>query len=203
MDNTQIEAIRHQYPKIVSKDQVYRICHISKKTALYLLESGLIPCEKTDKKTRRFRVKLNDVIAYLIDREKNPQAYKPPENYYKKPKCEEKRYIRISLTPEQKPEARIFFEHKLEKYNDVMTTADVSRFLGYSLTTITDWYEKKEIRCFLIKNKLAFPKEYLLDFILSERCNGIKKKSIKHIALLKVFLSAYKQTIGISPPFPV
>ena len=59
----------------------------------------------------------------------------------------------------------IFFEHKLEKYNDVMTTADVSRFLGYSLTTITDWYEKKEIRCFQIKNKLAFPTMVSADFL--------------------------------------
>lgn len=28
MTNSEIEAIRREYPKIVSKDQLYRICHI-------------------------------------------------------------------------------------------------------------------------------------------------------------------------------
>ena len=32
-------------PEIITKDQLYKICHISKSTALYLLKSGKIPCE--------------------------------------------------------------------------------------------------------------------------------------------------------------
>ena len=32
-------------PDVITKDQLYRICHISKSTALYLLQSGKIPCE--------------------------------------------------------------------------------------------------------------------------------------------------------------
>ncbi len=30
-------------PDVITKDQLYRICHISKSTALYLLQSGKIP----------------------------------------------------------------------------------------------------------------------------------------------------------------
>ena len=76
MDNLEIEAIRRTYPRIVSKDQVYRICHISKATALYLLQSGLIPCVDSGKKTRRYHVELEDVIAYLQNREIDPFSYK-------------------------------------------------------------------------------------------------------------------------------
>lgn len=36
-------------PDIITKDQLYQICHISKSTALYLLRSGKIPCEYTGK----------------------------------------------------------------------------------------------------------------------------------------------------------
>ncbi|MGM9647895.1 MAG: hypothetical protein ACI3YH_07180, partial [Eubacteriales bacterium] len=39
-------------PDVMNKDQFYRICHISKSTALHLLKSGKVPCEWTGKKTR-------------------------------------------------------------------------------------------------------------------------------------------------------
>ena len=34
------KEIKKQYPKTMSKDQLYRVAHISKATALYLLQSG-------------------------------------------------------------------------------------------------------------------------------------------------------------------
>lgn len=50
-------------PDVITKDQLYRICHISKSTALYLLQSGKIPCEYTGRKTRCYKIKKADVIA--------------------------------------------------------------------------------------------------------------------------------------------
>ena len=43
MDETAINW--DSIPDIITKDQLYQICHISKSTALYLLRSGKIPCE--------------------------------------------------------------------------------------------------------------------------------------------------------------
>lgn len=40
MEQITIEYLRTTYPEEITKDQFYRICHISKKTASYLLESG-------------------------------------------------------------------------------------------------------------------------------------------------------------------
>lgn len=39
-------------PDVMNKDQFYRLCHISKSTALHLLKGGKVPCEWTGKKTR-------------------------------------------------------------------------------------------------------------------------------------------------------
>ena len=52
------KEIKKQYPKTMSKDQLYRVAHISKATALYLLQSGAIPCKDTGKKTRRYTIKV-------------------------------------------------------------------------------------------------------------------------------------------------
>ncbi len=78
------DEIRKQYPETISKDQFYRIAHISKATALYLLQSGLVPCRDSGKKTRRYTIRMDDVIVYMIDREKNPGVYQAPVNWYKK-----------------------------------------------------------------------------------------------------------------------
>lgn len=69
---TQYQDILEQYPIYMTKDQMYRICHISKKTCLFLLESGLVPCLDSGKKTRRFKIKTTDVIHYLEDRDIHP-----------------------------------------------------------------------------------------------------------------------------------
>ena len=69
--------LREQYPAVISKDQLYRICHISKRKALWLLEHGVIPCEDSGKQTRRFRIQLEDVIDFLERRDASPAADLP------------------------------------------------------------------------------------------------------------------------------
>lgn len=70
-------------PDIITKDQLYQICHISKSTALYLLRSGKIPCEYTRKKTRCYKIKKADVITYLEKRKVFPESYSAPAGWYK------------------------------------------------------------------------------------------------------------------------
>lgn len=38
------QQILDEYPEYITKEQLYQICHISKKSAQNLLESGEIPC---------------------------------------------------------------------------------------------------------------------------------------------------------------
>ena len=38
-----------KYPEVMSKEQFYKICHVAKRTAAYLLKSGLIPNTYTGK----------------------------------------------------------------------------------------------------------------------------------------------------------
>ncbi len=70
-------------PDRITKDQLYRICYISKSTARYLLQSGKIPCYYTGKQTRCYQIKKEDVIAYLEDRKLFPQAYAAPKGWYR------------------------------------------------------------------------------------------------------------------------
>lgn len=61
--------LRDQYPEIVSMDQLYRICHISKRKAKWLLENGIVPCQDSGRQTRCFQIRLEDIITFLEQRD--------------------------------------------------------------------------------------------------------------------------------------
>lgn len=135
------KEIKKQYPKTMSKDQLYRVAHISKATALYLLQSGAIPCKDTGKKTRRYTIKTDDVIEYLRQREICPEKYKASEGWYagtagaKKaiaPSCW------ITLTPEQTKQFELFFEAEMKEMADLITIEELAVFAGYVLDDSID-----------------------------------------------------------------
>ena len=66
MEQITIEYLRTTYPEEITKDQFYRICHISKKTASYLLESGIVPCRNSGKKTRKYIDSVKDGYDYVL-----------------------------------------------------------------------------------------------------------------------------------------
>ena len=59
------------YPEYISLDQLYRICKISKRSAVYLVQNNIIASTDTGRKTWRYKIKLDDVISYLKMREKH------------------------------------------------------------------------------------------------------------------------------------
>ena len=53
-------------PPFGAKSNAFRqACHIGTRTSLYLLQSGLVPCLHTGKRTRCYKIVKADVAAYL------------------------------------------------------------------------------------------------------------------------------------------
>ena len=70
-------------PDILAKEQVRLLCHCSKRTALYYLKSGKLPCIYSGKKTRCYKIRKEDLMAFIEDRENHPEFYAVPEGWYK------------------------------------------------------------------------------------------------------------------------
>ena len=178
MENSTYETILAAYPLYMTKEQMYQICHISKRTCLFLLESGLVPCQDSGKKTRRFRIYTEDVIRYLEDREVHPELYKPPVGFYNQ------KFKNTSaptpLTQDDIQFMRKFYEAKLGKYPDVLSSKQISSFTGYDTTSVNIWCDKNKLKHFYIKRKNLVPKPYLIDFLVSWDYIGIGVKSKKH-----------------------
>lgn len=181
-----------QYPEHMTKEQMYQVCHVSKKTCLFLLQSGLVPCLDSGKKTRRFKIETVNVIHYLEDRELHPDRYKPPDGFYKrkrvKGKSRRKRRRKPGTgTPSPSVAAvdphimREFYKVELEIYpDDVLTTNQISEFTGYSHSSVVRWCNKQYLQNFYIKHRFYVPKEYLLDFFTSRHFINISVKSELH-----------------------
>ena len=151
-------------PDVITKDQLYRICHISKSTALYLLQSGKIPCEYTGRKTRCYKIKKEDVIAYLENRKVFPESYSAPAGWYKGDYTVQ---MEEQVPPIVREHLRLYYTELLSGYPDVLTTQAVSKITGYGKTAINNWCNQGHIKSFRKNNVNHIPKVYLVEFFCS------------------------------------
>ncbi len=171
-------------PDIITKDQLYQICHISKSTALYLLRSGKIPCEYTGKQTRCYKIKKEDVIAYLKDRKVFPESYSAPAGWYK---GNYDLKMQEELPPFAEKEMRRYYAELLAEYPDVLTTSEIAVITGYGTTSVNYWCNKNYIKHFKRNCVNHIPKIYLIDFFCSKHFRSITRKSSWHIYTLQRF----------------
>jgi hypothetical protein len=173
-------------PEYVSKDVMCRLCHISKKTGLYLLETGLLPSQDTGKKTHKYQIAMTDVVAFLQDRVTNPERYQAPENYYAG-----NGGIRVNpfrhMTGDTIRWMRQFYEKELAAYPDVLKVEDVAEFTGYAKSSVVRWCAKKRLHRYRFYSAYKIPKASLVDFLASEDFQGIRKRSRKHMDMVDRF----------------
>lgn len=184
-DENYYNQIINEYPLIVSKDQMYRICNISKKTAEFLLKSGVVPCEDTGMKTRRFKVKLVDIIDYLRKRNDMPDQYLAPNGWYGS-KSNKKAEINVPLSQGQLDNMRWYITDILADCPDVLTTPQIEKAIGYSSGAIYRWCSRKLLHCFIIRNAYLIPKDSLIVFMMGTYYSSIVKKSTKHKEMLAI-----------------
>ena len=180
-------TILKAYPETISKEQMRIICAISKKTCHYLLTSGLVPCQDTGKQTHRFRIKTTDVIQYLKDREVNPEKYRPPKGYYGRnpEKCSNATGVPyFPIDGKTVALMRSYFAKALKDYPDVLLTEQVAEFTGYGVNSVNGWCSKQKLKHFRICGRFYIPKEYLLDYLVSDQFIKINRKSEKHIQFI-------------------
>lgn len=171
-------------PDVITKDQLYRICHISKSTALYLLQSGKIPCEYTGKRTRCYKIKKEDVIAYLQDRKVFPESYSAPAGWYGGSYPVK---MQREIPPIVREDMHGFYKELLSKYPDVLTADDVVKLTGYVKTSVNNWCRKGHLKSFKKNGINHIPKVYLIEFFCSTYFRAIVRKSNWDIYILKEY----------------
>ena len=191
------EQLKKDYPDTMTKEQFYKAAHISKATALFLLQSGLVACKDSGKQTRRYTIKTNDVIAYLQDRILYPQKYAAPDGWYVGRSGHGKRKspgefpMLTTLTEAQCEKLKAYFMSEMSDLDDVLSVAQLADFLGYAPTTVVYWCNHNQVKHFDISGKYMIPKICIVEFLASQKSRSIRRKSYRHRLFLADFQNKY------------
>lgn len=174
-----------QYPEVITMDQLYRICHISKRKARWLLENGVIPCEDSGKKTRRFKIKLDDVIEFLefqdagVLNDVMPVGIFSSEGYSYPPRRSRPRLNNGAL--------QAFLLDRWVDSPDMLTIAQTAVLCGYSAATIERWFQKDHLKGIYYRGMILLSKESLAEWLASDKGQNIQRQSVVHQELIEIF----------------
>jgi hypothetical protein len=179
---TDYSYLREEYLEIISQDQLYRICRISKRKATWLLENGFILCKDSGKKTRRFKIRIDDVIIYLTKIEKHSESLRTPPGIF----SSGAKYRPIKKMQELIDSKRFtkILKKKWSNFPDALTVSDVMELIGYSQSTISDWVMQEKILGIRYYNRYLIPKDSLIKYLACDGQNNIQQKSKKHKDLI-------------------
>jgi hypothetical protein len=177
--------LRDQYPEVITMDQLYRICHISKRKARWLLENGVISCEDSGKKTRRFKIKIEDVVEFLELRDAGllndvmPIGIFSSEEYGHPP--------RQPCTRLDNGALQAFLLDCWVDVPDMLTVPQTVALCGYSVSTLERWFQKDLLAGIRYRGTILISKESLAEWLASDRGQSIQRQSVVHRELVDGF----------------
>lgn len=177
--------LRDQYPEVITMDQLYRICHISKRKARWLLENGVIPCEDSGKKTRRFKIKLEDVIEFLELRDEGVLDDVMPIGIFSS-----KGYGYLPRQPRTRLDNGALQAFLLDRWvdsPDMLTVPQTAALCGYSSATIERWFQKDHLKGVYYRGMILLSKESLAEWLASDKGQNIQRQSVEYQKLIEEF----------------
>ena len=172
-----------QYPETITLDQLYKICHFSKRKGRWLLENNIIPCMDTGKKTHRFQIQLADVIVFLKKRDSQSIEETIPDGIFSNRKPYQK------AAPPHIDE--MGFEAYLQKewvdVPDALTSMEAAALLGYHRVAINAWVLQKKLPAIDYYGRIIIAKEHWIQFLSRTVNQDIVDKSPTHLKLIEQY----------------
>ena len=172
MKKRKYDYLLQDYPNYLTKEDFYKLAHISKSTALYLLQSGKVPCKDTGHKTHRYLIPTENVIHYLEDREIHPNEYAAEPGWYsgkvkhgKKKRLSKKRKQKVNAARNKLKELT---DAKLEELEDLLDINDICRLTGFSSTSVLRWCRSGKLEAFMVSGKYLIPKVCFKEYLATK-----------------------------------
>jgi len=181
--------LRRTYPQIISADQLYRICHISKRTARRLLENGTIPCIDNGKKTHRYQIWLDDVIDYLVRRDRPPLPCPALKGANSEGKAEgspddEQRQGTLKACCSSR-ELRAYLEAIWANVPDAVSRAQAAELSGYQPASMSRWIKRGYLTAIPYMGHYLIPKSSLIESMLTKFSGDPRHFSKKLSAMIR------------------
>ena len=185
----------------ISLEQLYKMLHISKRKAAWMLNNGIIPCRIRPTKTHRYAIRLEDVEAYLQKKRSERRREIPVGIFNAKPTKQTvvihnhhpMDTVRIAdcyikVADECREAFRAHVETRLRYFPDALTADKAAEIIGYSPHTVLSYIRQKRIFAVQISGKYILPKTALVEFIISDAAFEIVHKSTWHMNTILLFV---------------
>ena len=183
----------------ISLEQLYKILHISKRKASWMLNNGIIPCRIRPTATHRYIIRLEDVEIYLQKQRKARREEIPVGIFNAKPR---KRAVLLNRRPvdtvtiaecyttladEYKDAFRAHVEKRLRYTADAFVIDTAAEIIGYSRGMVLSHIQQKHFDAVRISGKYIISKAAIVDFLVSDIAFGIVNKSAWHMNTILMF----------------
>lgn len=183
----------------ISLEQLYKMLHVSKRKAAWMLNNGVIPCRIRPTATHRYIILLEDVEIYLQKQRKARREEIPVGISGAKPR---KREVLLNsrsvdtvtiaecyttLADEYKDAFRAHVEKRLRYTADAFVIDTAAEIIGYSRGMVLSHIQQKHIDAVRISGKYIISKAAIVDFLVSDIAFGIVNKSAWHMNTILMF----------------
>ena len=186
--------------EIISLEQLYKMLHISKRKAAWMLQNGIIPCEIRNTPTHKYSIRKEDVLAYMAksEREKrneipvgifnakkanNPRRTESPDSdcggYF-----DDTHY---KLRGKERARFKEMLENLLSAVPDTLTVDEVVEVTGYSRKTILRYAQRKYIYAVNIMGKYHISKQSIINYLATDKAFRNTQKSEWHESIILKF----------------
>ena len=178
----------------ISLEQLYKMLHISKRKAAWMLQNGIIPCEIRPTKTHRYVIQMEDVQVYLRKKRSTRRKEIPVGIFNAKP-TKQTVVINnnrpmdavdigecfVTIADECKGAFRAHVERRLRYFPDALTADKAAEIIGYAPHTVLSYIRQKRIFAVQISGKYILPKSALVEFLVTDFAFEIVHKSLWHM----------------------
>ena len=187
--------------EIISLEQLYKMLHISKRKAAWMLQNGIIPCEIRNTPTHKYTIRKEDVLAYMAKSEREKRKEIPVGIFNAKKTNNPRRTesqgsdcggyfddTNYKLRGKERAQFKEMLEDLLSAVPDTLTVDEVAELTGYHRRTILRYVQRKYIYAVTIMGKYYISKSSIINYLATDKAFKNTQKTPWHIAVIGQFL---------------
>jgi excisionase family DNA binding protein len=167
------ESLKLRYENYISLEEFCKIIKAAKRTGRYLIVNGIVPAIDTGKNTWRYRIHIEDAIAYLRQRDQYGSMIPMGELTSRKNKVIKRRSYSQTVKPGCENEVADYFSEICSNKPDVLAVADIAEMTGLCRESVMRMLRAGQIRHLMTGRACRIPKAYFLEFVGSWRFIGL------------------------------
>ena len=184
----------------ISLEQLYKMLHISKRKAAWMLQNGIIPCEIRNTPTHKYSIRKEGVLAYIA-RSEHEKRSEIPVGIFNAKKTNNPRRTELSVSDcggyfddtnyklrgKERARFKVMLEDLLSAIPDTLTVDEVVELTGYSRKTILRYAQRKYIYAVNIMGKYYISKQSIINYLATDKAFKNTQKSEWHEEIIWLF----------------